>query len=57
MARMTIFVALFPGWKCQGQVGAVMVESKHWDGGSSVGLPGPVGVGQIFSIHLSKGLL
>lgn len=53
MATMTISVALFPGWKCHGQVGAVMVESEHWDGGRSVVLPGPVGVGQIFSIHFS----
>lgn len=41
----------------QGQVGAVMVESEHWDEGSSVVLPDPVGLGQIFSIHVSKGLL
>lgn len=36
MARMTIFVVLFPGWKCHGQVGPVMVESEHWDGDRSM---------------------
>lgn len=55
MARMAIFVALFPAWKCLGQVGAVVVECEHWDGGRSVVLPGPVGAGQIFSICVSKG--
>lgn len=56
MARMPIFVVLFPGWKCQGLVGAAMVESEHWDGGKNLVLPVPGGVGQIFLIHLSKGL-
>lgn len=36
MARTLIFVGLFPFWKCQGLVRAVMVESEHWNGGRSL---------------------
>lgn len=56
MAGTPVLVVLFPGWKCQGLVGAATVESEHWDGGRSLVLPVPGSVGQIFPIHLSKGL-
>lgn len=49
-----VFVGLFPVWKCQGLVGAVTVESEHWDGGRRLVLPVPGAVGHILPIHLSK---
>lgn len=55
MAKTLSFEVSFPGWKCQGLVGAVMVESECRDGGRSLVLPGPGGVGQIFPIRLAKG--
>lgn len=36
LARTLMCVGLFPCWKCQGLVRAVMVESEHRDGGRSL---------------------
>lgn len=41
MAKTLSFEVSFPGWKCQGLVGAVMVESECRDGGRSLVLLGP----------------